>query len=74
MFLFDELDCQMAMEILNRVKKGLGEFSMNTKHIAITFSGGIEQYQTDSKVDDLFHNVDTKLYQAKNSGKNQVIF
>lgn len=74
MLLFEEADQQLTMGILERIKAGLGEFSRKTRQITITFSGGMEEYRTDGKIDELFRNADKKLYQAKNNGKNQVIF
>lgn len=62
------------MEVLDRIKAGLQEFSMKTRQTAITFSGGMEEYRTDGRIDELFRKTDKKLYQAKNSGKNQVVF
>ena len=74
MLLFEEPDRDAVREILEKIRSGLGEYSMRTKQIVITFSGGVEEYQTDAKLDELFRGADKKLYQAKNSGKNQVIF
>lgn len=59
---------------LMRIKSGLGEFSRKTIQITITFSGGVEEYRTGARVDELFYNVDKKLYQAKKKGKNQVVY
>ena len=74
MLLFEKIDCKEVKEILERIQSGLREYSMRTRQIVITFSGGVEQYQTDAKLDELFKGADRKLYQAKNNGKNQVIF
>ena len=73
MILFEEPDRQQALEILERIKKGLGEYSMKTKQITITFSGGMEEYRIEGRIDEIFHNADKKLYQAKSAGKNRVI-
>lgn len=74
MLLFETADRQQAMESLQKIKTGLGEFSMKTRQIVITFSGGMEEYQTEGRIDELFRNTDKKLYQAKHAGKNQVVF
>lgn len=74
MFLFEKPDRQMAFETLERIKDGIGEYSRKTKQITVTFSGGVAEYWTDARIDELFRNADRKLYQAKSNGKNQVIF
>lgn len=74
MLLFEKADRKMVMDILKRISDGLGEFSNKTRQITITFSGGMEEYRTDARIDELFRNADKKLYQAKSSGKNQVIY
>ena len=74
MFLFENPNRKAAMEVLERIRMGLREYSMKTRKIVITFSGGIEEYQTDGKIDELLRKADRKLYQAKNNGKDQVIF
>ncbi len=74
MLLFEEADRQHAVEILERIKAGLMEYSMKTRQTVITFSGGMEEYRTEGRIDELFRSTDKKLYQAKNSGKNRVIF
>ena len=74
MLLFEEADHTAAMEIMNQMKAELREYSMRTRQIAITFSAGVEEYRTEERIDVLFHNADQKLYQAKNSGKNRMIF
>ena len=74
MLLFEDPDCRKAMESMERVQADIRAYSMKTKQIVVTFSGGMEVYQTDSRIDSLFRNADKKLYQAKNSGKNLVVF
>ena len=74
MLLFEEADRTAAMEIMDQMKAELREYSMRTRQIAITFSAGVEEYRTEARIDVLFHNADQKLYQAKNSGKDQIIF
>ena len=74
MLLFEEADRTATMEIMEQVKAKLQEYSMRTRQIAITFSAGVEEYRTEERIDVLFHNADQKLYQAKNSGKNRMIF
>lgn len=74
MLLFEKADATQAVEVLEQIKTDLEEYGMRTRQIKITFSGGVEEYQTDSRIDELFRKADKKLYQAKNNGKNQVVF
>lgn len=74
MLLFEEPDYKAAIEVLDRIKAGLEKYATKTRQLTITFSCGIEEYRTDARIDELFRSADKKLYQAKNRGKNQVIF
>ncbi|MGN0375721.1 MAG: GGDEF domain-containing protein, partial [Butyrivibrio sp.] len=74
MFCFDGTDYVKAMEILDNIKKQLGEYSQNSRQIVITFSGGMVEYKAPEQIDNLFNDADDKLYQAKNSGKNRIVF
>ena len=73
MLLFENADRQVALEVMENIKKRLEEYSMKSRNIAITFSGGMEEYRTEGKIDELFRNTDKKLYQAKNDGKNRIV-
>ena len=73
MLLFENPDRQTALDTLGRIKKGLGAYSMKTRQITITFSGGMEEYRTEEKIDELFRSTDQKLYEAKNGGKNRIV-
>ena len=73
MLLFEEPNQQKALDVLERIKIELGAFSMKTRQIIITFSGGLEEYRTEGKIDELFRRADKKLYQAKNGGKNHIV-
>lgn len=74
MILFENADYQAAKEALERVKSGIKEYSLKTRQTVVTFSCGMQEYCADSRIDELFHNADMKLYQAKNKGKNQIVF
>ena len=74
MFCFNGTDYVKAMGILDNIKKQLGEYSQNSRQIVITFSGGMVEYKAPEQIDNLFNDADDKLYQAKNSGKNRIIF
>lgn len=74
MLLFEKTDRQETMEIMEQMKAQLREYSMRTEKIVITFSAGVEEYRSEERIDVLFRNADKKLYQAKNNGKNRVVF
>lgn len=74
MLLFETPDRQKALDSLDRIKEGLGAYSMSTRQITITFSGGMEEYRTEGKIDELFRSTDKKLYEAKNGGKNRIVY
>lgn len=61
-------------ELLKRMKESIGQFGRDTKNIEITFSGGVVEYHREDKVTQLFNRVDEKLYQAKNAGKDTIVF
>lgn len=73
MVLFENTTQKGALELLDKMKEELSTFSMETKQISITFSGGMAKYSMGKKIDELFKVADNKLYEAKSSGKNQVI-
>ena len=73
MLLFENSDHQAALDTMERIKRGLGAYSMKTRQITITFSGGMEEYRTEEKIDELFRSTDQKLYEAKNGGKNRIV-
>ncbi|MGN0312318.1 MAG: GGDEF domain-containing protein [Lachnospiraceae bacterium] len=73
MLLFECSDRQTVLETMDRIRTGIAEYSMKTKQIKVTFSGGMEEYWTDAKIDMVLRAVDQKLYQAKNNGKDQII-
>lgn len=73
MLLFERLSVEEAVDIINDIKIEFGNYTMNTQKIRATFSCGVEKYQANEKIDDLLYDVDQKLYQAKRSGKNQVV-
>ena len=73
MLLFECADRQTVLETMGQIRMGIAEYSMKTKQIRVTFSGGMEEYWTDAKIDMILRTVDQKLYQAKNNGKDQII-
>lgn len=50
------------------------KFKYNKLKIPITFSAGVTIRDQNSSYDDSIHNADKLLYQAKNTGRNRIIF
>jgi len=73
MIIYDSDDTEAVMKALQNVAKALEEYYQKEKQISVTFSGGMELYNHEQKIDDLIINVDNKLYQAKRNGKKQVV-
>ena len=74
MMLFEKTDRKEAEEIINNIKSGLKKYSKETMQIAITFSVGVAEYCLETRIDEIFRKADKKLYQAKNDGKDRVVF
>lgn len=74
MLLFENADIELVKNSLEAIKEGLIAYSRSSRNITITFSAGIEEYHAEKKIDELFHGADTKLYMAKNSGKNKIVY
>lgn len=72
MLVFDNTDKSNALTVLNRIGAKLKDFSLRTKDIAITFSGGLEEYDNEVSINELFNRVDEKLYRSKTNGKSQI--
>lgn len=73
MIIYDHDDQESAMQDLRHLATQLEEHFQKEKQISITFSGGLELYSSQKKLDELIINADNKLYQAKQNGKNRVI-
>ena len=73
LLVFEDGDVSGAFESLCRIQERLKAFGQESKEQEITFSGGVESYREEMPLDKLFTAVDEKLYQAKNSGKRQII-
>ena len=76
-FIILTLNTEMhGAEILAENLRQLIEYSSfgTNEHIKITISIGIAQLKSGNTLADLMHNSDQALYQAKNNGRNQVIF
>ena len=68
--LFTRTDLSVAMKISERIRVAIE--AVNISGVTVTVSGGLTQL-ADESVDVFFKTADDKLYQAKRSGKNQII-
>ena len=73
MIIFDHDDAAEAMMTLRKLANRLEAYFKDNHHMNVTFSGGLEIYNSQKKVDELINSVDTKLYQAKRNGKKQIV-
>lgn len=73
MIVFDYNNQEEALRVLNNISKQLEKYFQEEKGISVTFSGGLERYSIEKKIDELIKNADHKLYEAKRNGKKQVI-
>ena len=73
MLIFEDANMDIAMDTLERIRCRLLEFSRDNKTL-ITFSCGLTKYCKEQKITQLFNEADEKLYVAKRSGKNQIVF
>lgn len=69
-------DCsqQRAMELLEQVRQDFLSFSQREKQTNFTFSCGLEYRGQAADLSDLYRAADHKLYQAKRSGRDAVVF
>lgn len=64
-----------VIEIAEKIRKSIKNivFKENKKTFSITISIGIAQYVKDMDMDTLIGNADSSLYQAKNSGRDNIV-
>lgn len=70
-------DEKAALEIAERMHKRIlkKKFIHNDEHIKITASFGIcSTSNKEITIEEFLHSVDKKLYEAKNSGRNRIVF
>jgi diguanylate cyclase (GGDEF)-like protein len=61
------------LEILGeRLRNNIMNTSFSDHKLSVTISGGIAQYNGNESRKELIHRADTKLYEAKESGRNRV--
>ncbi len=73
MMIFDHDDKTAAMQSLENLARRLETYYKEQHQMSVSFSGGLELYSSQKKVDELIINADNKLYQAKRNGKKQVV-
>ena len=74
MLVFETAERERIEDIMERSALELKTFSMETRKIEITFSGGVEEVHNEKRITSMFNAADEKLYLAKRTGKNKVIF
>ncbi|MBA6391405.1 GGDEF domain-containing protein [Colwellia sp. BRX10-3] len=74
--IFKGVDKITVMNKLNMLRKKVSSlpFTFKGTRVSITFSIGVTLVQRDDNVHSAFERADTALYQAKNDGKNKVIY
>ena len=68
-----KLGKEETLNILEKVKEELAEFSTKTKQERFTFSAGMVVDDKTLDLDEILATANDKLYQAKRAGKDQVI-
>ena len=63
---------QAAFGIIEKLRVGFSQLSFNHGE-SVTFSAGLIQWQSKDDVQSLFAKADQVLYQAKESGRNQIV-
>jgi len=74
LFILPQTLAKNANIIAEKIQKKLQNHSVNYKNesIQVTVSMGIEQFTDDQSIDEIINSADKYLYQAKNSGRNQI--
>lgn len=74
MIIFNTSDMAIIKHIMTQIKECYAEFSQEQKGIQLTFSGGAQLFDNSVAVTELFSAADKKLYQAKESGRNRIVY
>lgn len=74
MIIFDHDDQNAAMEALHHLAVQLESHFQRENQISVTFSGGLEVYNSRKKVDELISSADKKLYQENIMVKTRLLF
>ena len=68
---------EVAFEVMERIRKKVEEFSFpahNGEKISFTVSIGLCRYEEGEDINEVINQADMNLYEAKNSGKNRIVF
>lgn len=79
--LLPQTNIEEASFVAQRLKKTIEDTKMdiseakvpNIKHLKITVSIGVSDFEPSEAAEDLYHNADKALYDAKNRGRNKVV-
>jgi len=74
LFILPQTSAENANVIAEKVQATLQEhiFNYQSYNIKVTVSMGIEQFNDEQSIDEVINSADKYLYQAKNSGRNQI--
>lgn len=73
MLVFDGDDQEAVLQSMEKIAEKFENYFQEDKKITITFSAGLEIFRRNTQIDEIIGNADRKLYQAKRSGKKQII-
>ena len=68
---------EIACEVFERIRKNTQTFSFkahNGQNVSFTIFIGVAKYEEGEDINETINQADMNLYEAKNSGKNQVVF
>lgn len=68
---------QTAYDVFERIRKNTENFSFiahNGEKVSFTISIGVTRHDIETDIDDTINQADMNLYEAKNNGKNQIVF
>lgn len=74
MLVFDNTGKTEIDRILMDIKQKFNKYGMDTKKQNMSFSGGVATFCHGYGITELFNEADKKLYEAKNRGKNCVVY
>jgi diguanylate cyclase (GGDEF)-like protein len=74
LFILPQTIAESANVFAEKIQETLQNHLVNYENVKINvrISMGIEQFKKGQTIDDVIHNADKYLYQAKNSGRNQI--
>lgn len=73
LFIFPETSIENAKHIINRIHQKVQHSSFTFSNIKMTFSGGVVEFTDETSIE-LIYKADRRLYKAKESGRNCIIY